>query len=341
MIRFAIVGTGRISDWILQGALQDKRFKAVGVCSRSEQRAREFILRHPEHFRDDALVFTDINQVAASAQVDAVYIGTPNSTHLPYTLACLAAGKHVLCEKPLGLSEDQVRQMIRAARSCGVTLMEAMISTLNPNFRSAAALIPQAGPIRHYTSGFCQYSSKYEALKEGIVANSFNPKMGGGALRDIGIYTTYPLICLFGYPDGIHSDMVDVPSPQGDVNIQGNVSLSYKGGMTASLTFSKAVDAFCPTEICGERGNIIIDKVHIARQCLYRPHAAPSSGRGQDADPVVISQGLEYDEYYYEFKEFIDVIESGRSESDINSMRNSLLNARLMDRIMSYSVVTD
>jgi len=334
MIRFAIVGTGRISDWILQGALQEKRFKAAGVCSRSAEKARDFISRHPEHFDQDALVFTDIEQVASCPEIDAVYIGTPNSTHLPYTLACLEAGKHVMCEKPLGLNESEVSKMIEAARRGGGVLMEAMISTLNPNFRAAAAKISEIGPVRHYSSGFCQYSSKYDALKQGIVANSFNPKMGGGALRDVGIYTTYPLICLFGYPDEIHSDMVNIPSGEGDVNIHGNVALRYDSGMTASLTFSKAVDAFAPTEICGEKGNILIDKVHIARQSVLRPHGAPNSGRGEDARPQIISEGLDYDEYYYEFKEFIDVIESGRRESDINSLQNSLLNVRLMDKIL-------
>jgi len=335
MVRFAIVGTGRISDWILKGALQDKRFKAVGVCSRTRENACSFILNHPEHFAPDSLIFTDIDQVAASCDIDAVYIGTPNSTHLPYTLKCLEKGKHVMCEKPLGLNENEVLQMIRAARRGGGVLMEAMISTLNPNFRAAAEKIPGIGPIRHYSSGFCQYSSKYDALKKGVVANSFNPKMGGGALPDVGIYTTYPLICLFGFPDEIRSDLVNVPSSEGHVNIHGNVSLRYDSGMTASLTFSKAVDAFCPTEICGENGNILIDKVHIARRATIRPHGAPNSGRGEDQKEQLISQGLEYDEYYYEFKEFIDVIEAGKSESDINSMQNSLLNARLMDRIMS------
>lgn len=333
MLKFAIVGTGRISDWILKGALEEARFKAVAVCSRSASTARDFILKHPEHFEPDAMVFTDIADVAGCPGIDAVYIGTPNSTHLPYALRCLEGGKHVICEKPMGLNEAEVAQMIDAARRNGVVLMEAMVSTVNPNFRAAVARIPEIGAIRHYSSYFCQYSSKYDALREGVVANSFNPQMGGGALPDVGIYTTFPLVSVFGYPDEVHSDLLNVATSVGDVNIQGSVALKYASGMTASLTFSKAVDSFSPTEICGEKGNITLDQVHIARKATIRPHGTPVSGRGKLPDPQLIREGLEHDEYYYEFKEFIDTIEAGRSESAINTLETSLLNAKLMDAI--------
>jgi len=333
MVRFGIAGTGRISDWVLKGAVLDSRFKAVAVCSRSVSSAEEFIAAHPEAFSPDAQVFTDIKKMAECAEVDAVYIGTPNSTHLPYTLACLRAGKHVLCEKPLGCSEAEVAQMLQTAKESGAVLMEAMISILNPLFREARKLIPEIGPIRHYSSSFCQYSSKYDALKKGSVANSFNPKMGGGALQDVGIYTTYPLISLFGYPEKVHPSLVYYTTSEGEVNIHGNVSLEYPG-MTADLVFSKAADSFAPTEICGEKGNILLDAIHIVRKVSLVPHGTPTSGRGKAAGARTIAEGLPLDEYYYEFKEFMDVIESGSKESAINSLETSLLNARLMDEIL-------
>jgi len=332
MIRFGITGTGRISDWILRGALQDSRFKATAVCSRTEAAAGDFIKRHPEAFGPDAKIFTSVEEMAACPQVDAVYIGTPNATHLPFTLAAIRQGKHVLCEKPLGLSEQEVQQMISAARQRGVMLMEAMVSTLNPLFRTAREKMKEIGDIRHYSSSFCQYSTKYDALRQGVVANSFNPQMGGGALPDIGIYTTYPLVSIFGYPDEVHSDLLNIPSEFGDVNIHGNVSLKYPG-MTADLTFSKAVDSFNPTEICGEKGNVIIDQIHIARKVSFIPHGAPASGRGKAPEAEVIAEGLPKDEYFYEFEEFINTIENGRTESSVNSLQTSLLNARLMDAI--------
>lgn len=331
-IRFVLVGTGRISDWVLRGALEDRRFEAVGVCSRSEERAREFIDMHPSAFGPDAKIFTSIEDAAACPDVDAVYIGTPNSTHRDYAVAALRAGKHVLCEKPLGLNEAEVREMALVARENRCLLMEAMISTLLPVFREARRHIPKLGRLRHYSSSFCQYSSRYGDLLKGKVASSFNPELGGGALRDVGIYVTYPLVSLFGYPDSVSSSMIRMTTPMGDVDIHGSALLSY-GDMTANLVFSKCTDAFAPTEICGEEGNMLIDRIHISREACFLPHHAPTSGRGGYSAAQLIAEGLDHDEYYYEFKEFIDVLKEGRTESAINSLDVSLLNARLMDAI--------
>jgi len=332
MVRFGIIGTGRISDWVLKGALQDPRFKAVAVCSRTSENAQKFIKNHPEAFDSEAKCLTSVEEMTLCKDIDAIYIGTPNKTHLAYTLTALRAGKHVLCEKPMACNEGEIKQMIQAARESGKVLMEAMISTLNPNFLKAKEMISDIAPVRHFKTSFCQYSSKYEALKEGIVANSFNPQMGGGALPDVGIYVTYPLIVLFGKPDSVKGDIITLPSEFGDIDVHGNISAKYSG-MTADLTYSKIVDSLTPTEICGEKGNIIIDQMHICREVRFASHAAPTSGRGKGAEARIVSSGLPMDEYYYEFKEFIDIIESGHLESKINSLENSLLNRQLMDSV--------
>ena len=79
MIRFGIVGTGRISDWVLKGAGQDERVKVTAVCSRSVEAAEAFIDRNP--LAADAKIYTSVEEMAADPEVDAVYIGTPNQTH--------------------------------------------------------------------------------------------------------------------------------------------------------------------------------------------------------------------------------------------------------------------
>ena len=335
MVRFGIVGTGRISDWILKGAVTEPRFKAVAVCSRSEDTAIAFIRKHPEAFDEDALAFTSVEDMARCDKVDAIYIGTPNSTHCAYTLTCLKHGKHVLCEKPLGCSEAEVREMTAASGKYGAALMEAMISTLNPNFRAAVARIPEIGRIRLFRAGYCQYSTRYDALKEGIVSNSFNPQMGGGALEDIGVYTTFPAAALFGEPEGVSASFDTMPSAFGNITLQGNILLSYPG-MGAVLSFSKTADSLTETEICGEKGNIILDNIHNCRKAEFAAHNAPSAGRGPTATRELIREGLEMDDYHYEFKEFIDVVESGRIESDINSHRVSIINAGIMDKARNY-----
>ena len=197
-IRFGMVGTGFIADWVLAGARQDARFEAVAICSRSQERADAFAAKHGIPH-----TFTSLGQMAASPLVDAVYIATPNFLHASQSILCMRHGKHVLCEKPLASNAREARQMVAVARECGVTLMEAMISTLNPNFRVVQEYLPRLGTIRRYFASFCQYSSRYDKFRQGIVLNAFNPELSNGAMMDIGVYTVYPMVALFGRPLGV------------------------------------------------------------------------------------------------------------------------------------------
>ena len=298
-IRFGMVGTGFIADWVLAGARQDARFEAVAICSRSQERADAFAAKHGIPH-----TFTSLGQMAASPLVDAVYIATPNFLHASQSILCMRHGKHVLCEKPLASNAREARQMVAVARECGVTLMEAMISTLNPNFRVVQEYLPRLGTIRRYFASFCQYSSRYDKFRQGIVLNAFNPELSNGAMMDIGVYTVYPMVALFRYE-----------------------------GMNATVLYSKIANSSLPTEIQGEEGNLLLDAIHTIRDVAYLPRPAAASGRG-DA-PVRHSVGLplEKDTYYYEVAEFIDLIEQGRIESTVNSHENSLVTMEIIDQV--------
>ena len=330
MVRFGVVGTGRISDWVLKGAVQDSRIAVTAVCSRTQEAAEAFIARNP--LAKNARVYTSVAEMASDPEVDAVYIGTPNQTHCDYTITCLNAGKHVLCEKPLAVDAEEGRRMVEAAKANGCLLMEAMISTLNPNFRAVAERLNEIAPIRHYSSYFCQYSTKYEALKRGEVASSFKPGTAG-ALRDVGVYTLYPTVALFGCPKTIKSELKTINTPEGETDVQGTAYLGYDE-MEAVLTWSKSYDSFQPTEIAGEKGNLILDEIHIARKSEIVPHSAPTSGQGPKPGRSVISEGLPFNEYYYEFKEFADLIETGKAESSANALETSLIVLDIMDSIL-------
>jgi predicted dehydrogenase len=153
-VRFGIIGTGRISEWVLKGAVLDPRFKAVAVCSRSIERAKAFGAAHgiPK-------AYSDPEEIASDPGIDAIYIGTPNHTHHDLAILCMRKGKHVMCEKPLASNAREVSEMIAVAKDHGVLLMEAMISTLSPNFRNVQERLAEIGRVRHYSAAFCQYSS--------------------------------------------------------------------------------------------------------------------------------------------------------------------------------------
>lgn len=360
--RFGIVGTGRISDWVLKGAVMEPRFEAAAVCSRSRESGKAFAEAH-----GIAKVYTDIDEMASDPEIDAIYIGTPNSTHHDLAILCMNHGKHVLCEKPMAANAKEVKEMIDVARANGVMLMEAMISTLCPNFVAARARLAEMGDVRHYFASFCQYSSKYDLVKRIIageddspVPSSFNPDCCGGALMDIGIYPIYPMVSLFGRPNGIKASVttceVPVASSRFDklrdrereadaepveassregwkrVDLQGSVVFEYEG-MDATAIYSKIADSLLRSEISCDGGIISLDQIHICRHAEMTKRGAPTSGRASGPDAVDISVPVDADEYLCEFREFIDVLESGRIESSVNSLETSLATAEILDEI--------
>lgn len=330
-VRFGVIGTNNITDWVIQGGREDERFELTAVCSRTQERATEFATKHGIPH-----TYTSLKEMAASEHVDAIYIATPNCCHAAQAILCMEQGKHVLCEKPFASNAREVRAMIDVAKANGVTLMEAMISTLNPNFLRAKEQLATLGTLRRYFASYCQYSSRYDKFKEGTILNAFKPELSNGAVMDIGIYTIYPMIALFGRPQHIEAQGIVLHT---GVDGQGAINFSYPG-MDATVLYSKIANSFLPTEIEGEEGNLIIDQIHIARQVDFIPRIPTAQGKSQQATRQSLSAPLDHSPYYYEIKEFIDLVTSGQLESSINTLDTSLATIEVIDEIRHQLGVT-
>lgn len=315
-IRFGVVGTNFITDWVIAGGREDERFELVAVCSRTEETARQFASKHQIPH-----IFTSLRAMAESSLIDAVYIASPNAFHAEQSILCMQHSKHVLCEKAFASNAKEVHQMTETAQKQGVVLMEAMKPTLTPGFRAVMDNLQKIGQPRNYFACYCQYSSRYDKLKEGIVLNAFNPEFSNGAVMDIGIYTIYPMVVLFGKPDKIQATGVKLFS---GVDGQGNVNFTYKNGMNATVLYSKIADSKLPTEIQGEDGLISLDRINIISEAKFTPRKSES---------VNILPTTNHNEYYYEIAEFINLIETGQKESNINTLENSLITIEIMDEI--------
>ena len=202
-VRFGVIGTGAIVGKVITGGRQHPDFEVLAVCSRSEERGKAFaaVWGIPK-------VYTSLDAMVLDPELDAIYIASPNYAHCSQAIACMRHGKHVLCEKPLASNAREAAEMIACARENGVALMEAMISTLNPNFRAMREELPRAGKIRHCFASYCQYSSRYDKYKNGIVENAFKNELSNGSVMDIGIYTIYPMVALFGRPISVKAQSV-------------------------------------------------------------------------------------------------------------------------------------
>ncbi|MDR2498727.1 MAG: Gfo/Idh/MocA family oxidoreductase [Tannerellaceae bacterium] len=323
-IRFGIIGTNFISDWVMAGAKQDARFEAAAVCSRNQDTADAFASRH-----GIAHTFTSLEAMAQSHLIDAVYIASPNHLHAEQSLLCMSHGKHVLCEKPLAANAAQARRMIALARSKRLALMEAMKPVLTPNFRAVIDNLHRIGTVRRYFSSYCQYSSRYDKLKAGELPNAFRADYANGALVDIGIYTIYPMLTLFGKPLQIQANGLLLPT---GVDGQGAVNFRYPE-MNATVLYSKIADSALPTEIQGESGTITLDRINIIGKVSFSQRRQAASGKNLPTTSEDLSAVTDKDEYYYEVAEFIDIILSARYESAINSHANSLATLDVMDEI--------
>ena len=323
-VRFGVVGTNFITDWVITGARQDERFVLTSVYSRAQETADAFAAKHQIPH-----TFTSLEEMAKSPLVDAVYIASPNFLHASQSILCMKHGKHVLCEKPFASNAKEANEMIAASRKYNVTLMEAMKPTLTPNFASIIRNLNRIGTVRRYFACYCQYSSRYDKYKEGIILNAFNPEYANGAMMDIGVYTLYPMVVLFGRPLKTEASGILLSS---GVDGQGVVSFTYEG-MNATILYSKIANSSLPTEIQGEEGTITLDKINTISDVSYTPRLAPTAGRGPKPIPENISAVTDKDEYYYEIAEFINLIQANKRESSINTHENSLITLEIIDEI--------
>lgn len=323
-VRFGVVGTNFISDWVIAGARHDERFELVAVYSRTQETADAFAARHQIPY-----TFTSLKEMAESSLIDAVYIASPNFLHAEQSILCMQHGKHVLCEKPFASNAREVREMIAVSEKQQVTLMEAMKPTLTPNFLAVRNNLERIGTVRRYFACYCQYSSRYDKFKEGIVLNAFKPELSNGAMMDIGIYTVYPMVVLFGRPTKIDASGIVLSS---GADGQGAVNFEYEG-MNATILYSKIANSSLPTEIQGEAGNLTLDRINRIGSVTYTPRLAAASGKGPVPEPEDISLPTEKDEYYYEVAEFINLVLAGKHESEINSHAASLITLEIIDEV--------
>ncbi|MGP4040893.1 Gfo/Idh/MocA family protein [Gracilibacillus sp. D59] len=314
MIRFGVIGTNWITDRFIDGASKLGDFQLNAVYSRTEEKATEFASKyHIEH------TYTDVHEFASSDSIDAVYIASPTALHSEHAIACMKGGKHVIVEKPFASNEQEVQAMIDTAKQTNVTLMEAMKTTHVPNFKLIQESLDKIGPVRRYVANFCQYSSRYDKYKEGMVLNAFKPELSNGSLMDIGVYCIYPMVALFGRPDRVKATAFILES---GVDGEGTVTVDYPS-LNGVCMFSKITNSSIPSEIQGEKGSIVIGKFSDMTEVkiVYK-----------DGSEEVLDAGQEDNTMYYEAKSFIESIENNEIENKVNTWNNSLETIRVLDQ---------
>ncbi|WP_065356103.1 Gfo/Idh/MocA family protein [Kluyvera georgiana] len=313
MIRFAVIGTNWITRQFVDAAHETGKFKLTAVYSRSLEQAQSFA--------NDYLVehlFTSLEAMAQSEDIDAVYIASPNSLHAPQTELFLRHKKHVICEKPLASNIDEAERVIAAARENQVVLFEAFKTASLPNFQQLQQALPKLGQIRKAFINYCQYSSRYQRYLDGENPNTFNPDFSNGSIMDIGFYCLASAIALWGEPQQIQASASLLES---GVDAHGVVMLDY-GDFSVTLQHSKVSDSTLPSEIQGEAGALVIEKISECQKVSF----VPRGSKAQD-----LSQPQHINTMLYEAEEFARLVEN--NEVDHPGLEVSRITAKVQTEI--------
>jgi len=255
MICCAIVGTSWISEEFYAASLCSDMV-LCGVCSRSEEKGRAFAQKIG---RPEVEIFTSVEALAASPDIDAVYVASPNSCHAPQCAILLGAGKHVLCEKPVTACPPQLEHLQALARRQGLVFMEAIMYLHTPAHRAVKEALESSalGKITSAHLDFSQLSSRYGQLRAGEVPNVFNPAMAAGAWNDLGVYCVYPALDFFGDPLEFTAQMHLLPT---GADGSGTAMLRY-AAFPVTLTWSKLGQSQGVSQIMGDEGTLTIRSI--------------------------------------------------------------------------------
>lgn len=325
-IKIGIIGTNFISDDFCNAAVKVPGAVLRAVYSRKEETGAAFAERHsiPE-------VFTDYKKFLSS-DIDAVYVASPNFIHCSQTIMALEHKKHVLCEKVMAVNEAEVRSMIDCARRNQVVLLEAMRPDFDPAFDIVEQNLNRIGRLRRATFEFCQYSSRYDKFREGIVMNAFDPTLGNASVMDIGVYCIHSLVRLFGMPQEIQAFSTKLSN---DFDGSGIVLMKYET-MIAEAVYSKISVSVNPSVIQGEDGSILIDYISKPEKiCLQLREGARDTleGAGREILPFIPADN----NMIYEIQEFIKLI--NENNIDHKYLQYSLDTIRVIDEVRRQTCI--
>jgi xylose dehydrogenase (NAD/NADP) len=192
VVRIGLLSTARINRHLL--AQRSPAWDFAAVASRDRARADAYAAEW-----GIARAHGSYDELLADPQLDAVYIALPNALHHEWTLRALAAGKHVLCEKPYTRRPADVEEAWGEAERRGLVLMEAYMWRHAPQTALMLELLPRIGELRSLRSTFW-----FRLERDGDVR--LDPALGGGSLLDVGCYCVGALRLLAGEPERVYGE---------------------------------------------------------------------------------------------------------------------------------------
>lgn len=311
-IGWGILGLGNIAEKFAIDLALVTTGKLVSISSRSKIKGQEFAAKH-----NVKNTYNNAQDLFNCTDVDVVYIATPHTLHKDLSVMAMNSGKHVLCEKPMGVNTKQVQKMIEASVKNNVFLMEALWSRFLPSIQKVKQIVDakELGEISYIKSDFAFYG-----LDRAEESRLLNPNLAGGSLLDIGIYPVFLAYLLLGKPSEILATANFYKT-----GVEKQVSIIFKyDNAQAHLYSALTANTETSSEIAGDKGILKLETrwheaegYYIEKSREKEYFIMPKLGIG----------------YTYEIEEVHKCIANNQIESKLWSHQNSLDLIQLLDKI--------
>lgn len=250
-MKLAIFGAGKIVQEFLEMVKDIPEINLTALLSseRSIEKNKDLIVTY-----DIDGVYTNEDEILKRTDVDTVYVALPNHLHYEFSKKALEAGKHVICEKPFTLTLKELEELEAIALEKDLVLIEAITNQYFANFAQLKEDLNDVGDLKIIECNYSQYSSRYDAFKEGTILPAFNPKMGGGSLMDINIYNIHLVVGLLGKPNRVQY----YANIEREIDTSGILVMEYDQTKVVCIG-SKDTSAPIKSTIQGTDGSLIIN----------------------------------------------------------------------------------
>ena len=312
-IKWGILSTGWIAHKFATALQVADNSELYAVGSRTVESAKKFAGEyHIPH------TYGSYEELVSDPAIDVVYIGTPHNLHLENTLLALRHGKHVLCEKPMGVNRKEEEQMIQAAKERNLFLMEALWSRFLPNVIKTKELVDSGaiGEVKLMTAFFSIISDN------GPEHRHYSIDLCGGTVLDTGIYNIFFSLLMLGAPKKI-SAIAGLGVQGGDNSA--SYTFQYEKDLLSVMYSSFNGDTPVMSEIHGTKGKIVLSPWFFCPgnvKVIYR------NGREELFPFEFKSNG-----YEYEAEEVAKCILTGKTQSELWLWKDSIQLISTMDTI--------
>ena len=246
-MKLGIVGAGLIVNTLLQ-FIHELDIELVAICATNREIDKLNKLKQEHGFK---YVYTDIDEMLKNEEIDTVYLGVNNQLHYLFALKVLNANKNLIQEKPFTSNYNQAYKLVELAKKKGLMIFEAISTIHNPNFKKIKELLLTLGDIKIVSVNYTQYSSRYDAFKNGEILPAFDVNKSGGALMDLNIYNIHFLCALFGAPNNV----TYLPNMEKGIDTSGILTLEYDNFKAVSIAAKDCAAPFI-NAIQGNKGCI-------------------------------------------------------------------------------------